>query len=112
MWKSEPADSAIFALQLFKSERINRILIPGFGYGRNAKLFIDNGLRVSGIEISGSAIKLARLSGIECTIHHGSVTSMPFDNEEYEGVLLLRHDTSLKQAGKEKISGFLLQSIN
>src|SRR5664280_7403 len=86
MWKSEPADSAIFALQLFKSEKINRILIPGFGYGRNAKLFIDNGLRVSGIEISGSAIKLARLSGIECTIHHGSVTSMPFDNEEYEGV--------------------------
>ena len=86
MWKSEPADSAKFALELFKSEKINRILIPGFGYGRNAKLFIDNGFRVSGIEISESAINIARQRGIECTIHHGSVTSMPFDNEKYEGV--------------------------
>jgi SAM-dependent methyltransferase len=86
MWKSEPADSSKFALGLFKSEKINRILIPGFGYGRNARLFIDNCFRVSGIEISGTAIKLARLSGIECTIYHGSVTSMPFDNEKYEGI--------------------------
>jgi SAM-dependent methyltransferase len=86
MWKYEPADSALFALELFNSEKINRILIPGFGYGRNARLFIDNGFRISGIEISESAINLARHSGIECTIHHGSVTAMPFDNEKYGGI--------------------------
>jgi SAM-dependent methyltransferase len=86
MWKFEPSDSAIYALRLFKIENIKEILIPGFGYGRNAMLFINNGLIVTGIEISGSAIELARASGISCTIHHGSVTLMPFDNKQYEGI--------------------------
>jgi SAM-dependent methyltransferase len=86
MWKFEPSDSAMFTLELFKNEHINDILIPGFGYGRNAELFIDNGFKVSGIEISAAAIELARTNGINCIIHHGSVTSMPFDEEIYGGV--------------------------
>jgi SAM-dependent methyltransferase len=86
MWKFEPSDSAISALKLFKYEKINEILIPGFGYGRNARLFLDNGFKVTGIEISQSAIDLARANGIRCTIHHGSVTSMPFDTEKYKGI--------------------------
>jgi SAM-dependent methyltransferase len=86
MWKFEPSDSAIYALGRFKNGQIREILIPGFGYGRNAKLFIDNGLIVTGIEISRSAIELARTNGISCIIHHGSVTSMPFDNKQYEGI--------------------------
>jgi SAM-dependent methyltransferase len=86
MWKSEPSDSAFYAVELFKKERKNKILIPGFGYGRNAGLFIDNGFDVTGIEISESAIELARISGLKCTIHHGSVISMPFDDNLYEGV--------------------------
>jgi SAM-dependent methyltransferase len=86
MWKFEPADSAFIALELFRSKNINNILIPGIGYGRNAKLFIDNSFKVTGIEISGSAIKLARGNDINCNIHHGSVTSMPFENVEYEGI--------------------------
>jgi SAM-dependent methyltransferase len=86
MWKFEPSDSAIYTVELFKKELINDILIPGFGYGRNAKLFIDNGFKVTGIEISRSAISLARTNGINCTIHHGSVSLMPFDNKIYEGI--------------------------
>lgn len=86
MWKFEPSDSAISALKLFKSEKINKILIPGFGYGRNARLFVDNGLIVTGIEISGSAIELARDNGLNCKIHHGSVTSMPFDRQKFDGI--------------------------
>ena len=86
MWKSDPSDSAIIALKRFKDENIRKILVPGFGYGRNAKLFIDNGFIVTGIEISQSAIDLARANNIQCTIHHGSVTSMPFDQKQFEGV--------------------------
>jgi SAM-dependent methyltransferase len=86
MWKFEPSDSATSALKLFKSEKINKILIPGFGYGRNAKLFVDNGFQVTGIEISGSAIDIARYNGLNCKIHHGSVTSMPFDRQKFDGV--------------------------
>jgi SAM-dependent methyltransferase len=86
MWKFEPSDSAIYALELFKLNNIKTILIPGFGYGRNAKLFYDAEFRVTGIEISASAIELAKVNGLECTVHHGSVTSMPFDNEKYGGI--------------------------
>lgn len=86
MWKFEPSDSAFLAVKHFKSERINKILIPGFGYGRNGKLFVDNGFDVTGIEISQSAIDLARAAGISCNIHHGSVTLMPFDNQMYDGI--------------------------
>jgi SAM-dependent methyltransferase len=86
MWQFEPSDSTLIALRRFKLEKINDILIPGFGYGRNAKLFIDNGFKVTGIEISLSAIELARANNIQCTIHHGSVISMPFDNWQYEGI--------------------------
>jgi 2-polyprenyl-3-methyl-5-hydroxy-6-metoxy-1,4-benzoquinol methylase len=86
MWKSEPADSALFALELFKSYGINSILIPGIGYGRNAKLFLDSGFKVTGIEISESAINLAKARGLNCNIYHGSVTLMPYENEQYGGI--------------------------
>jgi SAM-dependent methyltransferase len=86
MWKFEPSDSAIMALDIFKQNQINKILIPGFGYGRNAKLFYDSGFTITGIEISKSAIDLAKTYGLNCNIHHGSVLSMPFDNECYDGI--------------------------
>ena len=86
MWKSEPSDSAFAALNLFKSNRINNILIPGIGYGRNARLFCDNGFDVTGIEISKSAINLAKADRLNCKIHHGSVTFMPFDDRQYDGI--------------------------
>jgi SAM-dependent methyltransferase len=86
MWKFEPSDSAVATVNLFKKENINEILIPGFGYGRNGLLFLQTGLDVTGIEISFSAIKLARENGIKCNIYHGSVTSMPFDDRKYEGI--------------------------
>jgi SAM-dependent methyltransferase len=86
MWSFEPSDSALIALDLFKSNGINDILIPGCGYGRNAKLFIDSGFNVTGIEISKSAIDLARANGLKLNIHNGSVTSMPFDKDKYDGI--------------------------
>lgn len=86
MWKFEPADSALMALDLFKANGIQKLLIPGFGYGRNAKVFIEKGFAVTGIEISQSAIDMAKENGLDCTVHHGSVMSMPFDTEQFEGI--------------------------
>lgn len=86
MWKFEPSDSAMIAMDLFKSKGLTKILIPGFGYGRNAKLFYDNGFEITGIEISKSAIDLAKSNGLNCLIHYGSVISMPFDSEQYDGI--------------------------
>lgn len=86
LWSFEPSDSAITALEIFKKNDLKKILIPGIGYGRNARLFLDAGFNVTGIEIARSAINVARLNGIDCTIHHGSVTGMPFDNDIYDAV--------------------------
>jgi hypothetical protein len=86
MWKFEPSNSALMAIDFFKAKKINNILIPGVGYGRNAKLFCDDGFKVTGIEISQTAISLARENGMDFKIHHGSVLSMPLDNTIYEGI--------------------------
>jgi SAM-dependent methyltransferase len=87
MWGFEPADSAIAAIDLFRKNGLNKILIPGFGYGRNAKIFNDNGFNVTGIEISQTAIDLAKKHyGESLKVYHGSVSAMPFDNELYDGI--------------------------
>ena len=63
IWKFDPADSALLIAEEFSKAGIQNILIPGVGYGRNAKAFLDKGISVSGIEVSGRAIEVARTNG-------------------------------------------------
>lgn len=87
MWGSKPVDSAISTSEFFKQHGAKNVLIPGFGYGRNAKIFLDSGMAVTGIEISQTAIDLAsKHFGGNVKIHHGSVNLMPFDEERYDGI--------------------------
>ncbi|MEQ9441385.1 MAG: class I SAM-dependent methyltransferase [Cyclobacteriaceae bacterium] len=87
MWGFEPADSAVATLELFQKNGLKEILIPGFGYGRNAKIFTDNGCKVTGIEISETAIDLAKKHyGDDVKVYHGPVSAMPFDQEQYDGI--------------------------
>ena len=87
MWGFEPAHSANLTKDFFLRNSISNILIPGIGYGRNAQIFVKNGIRVTGIEISETAIEMARKHyGTAMTIYHGSVTDMPFDNERFDGI--------------------------
>jgi 2-polyprenyl-3-methyl-5-hydroxy-6-metoxy-1,4-benzoquinol methylase len=87
MWGFEPSNSAILTKDFFVEKSIKNILIPGIGYGRNAQIFKENGIRVTGIEISKTAIEMAEKHyGNEMTIHHGSVTDMPFDQSRYDGI--------------------------
>lgn len=87
MWGFEPSNSAIATKDFFVERSVKNILIPGIGYGRNAQIFRDNGIAVTGIEISGTAIEMARKHyGTDLTIFHGSVTDMPFDNSQYDGI--------------------------
>lgn len=86
MWGFEPSDSAILTKDFFIENKVKDILIPGIGYGRNAKVFIDNGINVTGIEISKTAIDLAKKNDLNINIFHGSVTDMPFDDKLYDGI--------------------------
>lgn len=60
MWGLEPAKSTVLAKDFFVEHKIKNVLIPGIGYGRNAKIFLENGMKVTGIEISQTAIDLAK----------------------------------------------------
>ena len=87
MWGFEPAYSALLAKDFFLERGVKNVLIPGIGYGRNARIFTENGMAVTGIEISKTAIALARKNyGADMRIYHGSVTDMPFDNIQYDGI--------------------------
>lgn len=87
MWGFEPAHSAVLTKDFFIEKSVKNILIPGIGYGRNAQIFKDNGIAVTGIEISKTAIEIARKQyGTDIIINHGSVTDMPFDNIVYDGI--------------------------
>ena len=87
MWGFEPANSAIMVKDFFLKEKLKDILIPGIGYGRNAKIFLENGINVTGIEISKTAIELARIQNkLDIQIYHGSVAEMPFDKKLYDGI--------------------------
>lgn len=86
-WGFAPSDSAILTKDFFLQKEIKDILIPGIGYGRNAKIFKDNGIHVEGIEISKTAIELARSeNNLDIIIYHGSVAAMPFSNKKYDGI--------------------------
>jgi 2-polyprenyl-3-methyl-5-hydroxy-6-metoxy-1,4-benzoquinol methylase len=86
-WGYEPSDSAILSKDFFLEKDAKEILIPGIGYGRNAKVFCENGFNVTGIEISKTAIDLAKAeNGLNIKIHKGSVTEMPFDTKTYDGI--------------------------
>lgn len=87
MWGEAPIPLAIEVSEIFQQLGYRKILIPGFGYGRNARPFYEKGFEVTGIEISGTAIKLAHeLLGQEIRVFQGSVDDMPFDQDSYDGI--------------------------
>jgi SAM-dependent methyltransferase len=87
MWGLEPAKSTVLTKDFFVEHKVTNVLIPGIGYGRNAQIFMENGMTVAGIEISQTAINLAQKHfGSDLTIYHGSVTEMPFDDKLFDGI--------------------------
>ncbi|ASZ11202.1 class I SAM-dependent methyltransferase [Chitinophaga pendula] len=104
MWGFEPSKSAIFTNEFFVKEDVKNLLIPGIGYGRNAQIFRNNGITVTGIEISKTAIEMAKKHyGPDMCIHHGSVTDMPFDNNKYDGIFCYALIHLLDSEEREKL---------
>jgi SAM-dependent methyltransferase len=102
-WGFEPTQSAALARDTFVRAGVKRVLIPGIGYGRNAKPFLEHGMSVTGIEISETAIELARSRlGLEIPIVHGSVTDMPFDRTKYDGIFCYGLVYLLEPRGRQK----------
>ncbi|TYP99118.1 methyltransferase family protein [Tenacibaculum adriaticum] len=104
MWGFTPSHSAVITKDFFVEKGLKNILIPGIGYGRNAQIFRDSGINVTGIEISKTAIEMARKHyGTDMTIYHGSVTDMPFDNTQYDGIFCYALIHLLNSNEREKL---------
>jgi len=86
IWGFEPCNSALYIADFFKRHGMKNVLIPGIGYARNATPFLDKNFCVEGIEISETAIEIAKENGCNSTIHHGSVLDMPFNDTKYDGI--------------------------
>jgi predicted TPR repeat methyltransferase len=104
MWGLAPTASALAARDSFVERGVETVLIPGIGYGRNARPFLERGMRVTGIEISETAIALARQKlGLDIPIHHGSVLDMPFDTQRYDAVFCFGLLYLLDAAGRAQL---------
>jgi len=86
IWGDIPSKTAIYALELFQKHNLHKILVPGAGYGRNTKLFTDANLEVVGIEISESAINIAKNFNPKTQFFQGSVLDMSFNDEKYDAI--------------------------
>ncbi|HTO16791.1 MAG TPA: class I SAM-dependent methyltransferase [Edaphocola sp.] len=87
----------------YRKQNVKNVLIPGIGYGRNAQIFKDSGMTLSGIEISQAAINLAQKHfGKSLHIYHGSLTEMPFEKKLYDGIYCyaLLHFLNKEERGK------------
>ncbi|WP_107037544.1 class I SAM-dependent methyltransferase [Brumimicrobium mesophilum] len=104
MWGLEPTPSTLMAKDFFVAKEIKNILIPGFGYGRNAQVFIENGIKVTGIEISKTAIEKSKIHfGSDTIIYHGSVAEMPFDDKKYQGIYSYSLIHLLDKSARQKL---------
>jgi SAM-dependent methyltransferase len=86
VWGETPSKSAGIALTLFHQHEINKILVPGSGYGRNSKLFSTSGFDVTGIEISSEACALAQAFDPATKRYNGSFLEDEFEGGPYQGL--------------------------
>ena len=86
VWGETPSKSAEIALALFRRHGINKILVPGSGYGRNSKLFSTSGFDVTGIEISEEACTLAHAYDPATKLHNGSFLEDDFGQGPFEAI--------------------------
>lgn len=86
IWGEEPSIATNIALSIFKENKVNSILIPGVGYGRNSKLFTSGGFDVTGVEISSTACCLAQKYDPSLNLLNGSIFDVQLPKEEYDAV--------------------------
>lgn len=86
IWGDEPSRTAVYALEIFRKAGVNKLLVPGSGYGRNTKLFSAAGMKVTGAEISMEACRLAMSFDPETRVFNVSALDMSTLRGRYDGL--------------------------
>ncbi len=72
IWGEEPSPTALKAREIFRQHKLESVLVPGAGYGRNTKVFSGE-FKTYGIEISRAAVEIAEKWDPDCQFVLGSV---------------------------------------
>jgi SAM-dependent methyltransferase len=86
IWGETPSRTAAYALELFQKDGVKKLLVPGSGYGRNTRFFSASGLKVTGVEISATACKIARKFDPATRVFNGSVLDMSYLAGNYDAI--------------------------
>jgi cyclopropane fatty-acyl-phospholipid synthase-like methyltransferase len=86
IWGESPSRTATHALEIFQSNAVRKVLVPGSGYGRNTKVFSTSGFGVTGIEISPIACEIAHEFDPFSRHYNTSVLDMSCLDDTYDAV--------------------------
>jgi SAM-dependent methyltransferase len=117
IWGESPSRAIWIAIQLFGQANANQILVPGCGYGRMSSLFSMSGFATAGVDISETAVEMARKLDERGLYYRSSALKMDFDQLPYDAVyafnvlhLMLEEDRKamIKECRRKLKSGGLM----
>lgn len=85
IWGTEPSPTVFHAIKLFKENSVQRVLVPGAGYGRNSKALSAH-FQVTGIELSAEAVQLARQWDTASDYIQGSVLEPVTTPQQFDAI--------------------------
>jgi SAM-dependent methyltransferase len=93
IWGEEPCPSAFTARDNFVKAKVQNVLVPGCGYGRNSLFFAKTGFDVTAFDISEvaieHAIELAKKSGQANIIYNiGDISNLEKSSRKFNGIYL------------------------
>ncbi|MCP4399471.1 MAG: class I SAM-dependent methyltransferase [bacterium] len=112
IWAFQPCQSARVAREKFRAYAIRSLLIPGAGYGRNAKYFVDAGYTVTGIEIAERAIEIAREQQIPMRYIHGSLLDISIQLDRYDAIFCFNTLHLFLEADRRRIVDIWYRSLH
>ena len=86
IWGTLPSVTVAKADRYFAEHGCRHILVPGCGYGRNANYFQKKGYLVTGIDISETAVYMARKLNPKVEYVTGSVFDVNLPPDTYDGI--------------------------
>ncbi len=86
IWGHEPSQTVERAHALYQQHRVQSLLFPGSGYGRNTRFFAEHGYDVTGIEVSETALALAQARDSGSRYVHASVLDDVLNDETFDGI--------------------------
>jgi trans-aconitate 2-methyltransferase len=102
IWGDQPSPTAALAVEFFQRHGVQRVLVPGAGYGRNAAHLSRAGFKVTGVEVSAEAIRLAEQQNPGISYLHGSFLEVPLEPGAFDAIYCYNVLHLFLKAGRER----------